>query len=214
MADTLCGKDNSLITTLLQTPGPIWLPILVLGLLMWISCRQRQFDLLHPGKIIIGFYFLMSLASLFYEKGLAPSFFRNVTWSSMVGYTALMCLTLIPAFLIKRPDAKSVIGHWIVRPFLLWSLPLVVFALVYLVPFAIDALQQGFKVTRFALNVEKAGLLPKGILTTISVATASYYPIYALLFFPAQVRRIGPFAMLATTVGICLPIIHAAVFGV
>jgi hypothetical protein len=87
------------------------------------------------------------------------------------------------------------------------------FAFAYLMPFAVDSLRRGAAATRFNLNVLKIAPLPGGILTTIAVASASYYSVFSLLLFAALVRRLGRIAVIVTVAGACLPLIHAAVFG-
>ena len=200
-------------SVLTRAPLPVWLPIVAMAVLFVVALRRHSRDWLHPGRVIIGFYLLMSLTSLAFDRDLAPTFSMNVSWWNMAGYTTLLCVTLLPALLIVKPDADHVIHHGLVRPMLLWSAPLVAFSLFFLAPFALHSLGQGFAATRYALNVLRIQPLPGGFLTTVSVAVASYYIIFALLFFAALVRKMGKLPAIVALIGLLLPIVHAAVFG-
>ncbi len=185
-----------------------------MGAMLWALARQRPGDLLHPGKLIVGLYFFMSLASLFFSADLAPSFSMNVTWARMFGYTALLCITLIPIFIIDRPDGRRVVGHKLVPSLFLWSSPLILFSFIYLMPFAISVIYiQGFAATRYNLNSLHKSVLPETFFTTMAVATSSYYIIFALLLFVALVRKMGMIRIIIAAVGVGLVFVHAAVFG-
>ena len=192
---------------------PLWLPIMASGILFWLVVKRNRGDWCHPGRIMIGFYFLLSVASLASDEIMTPTFKSHVTWDVMAGYTLLMCLTLMPALLIRRPDPASIAGHRFVPP-VAWVLgPLVVFASVYLVPWALTSSERGFAATRQALNFTGEHVLPESILTTLAVATAMYYEIFAILLFALLVRRSGPLPKVIAGAGVGLAVVHSAVFS-
>lgn len=194
-------------------PAPIFLPLLTTGALLWLAIRRAPGDHLNPGTILVGFYFLMSISSLFFVDSLAPSFVMNVSWATMAGYSLLLILSLLPALMIVRPNPRHVASHTIVQPILDWSAPLVAFSYLYLIPYALASLGQGFSATRLALTVSKELTLPESPLTTIAVAAACYYPVFSILFFSALIRRLGSVRELVGVAWVCLPIVHAAAFG-
>jgi hypothetical protein len=198
---------------LAQVPPPVWLPVVASAILLGLSIHRHPGDRWNPGRVVTFAYLLMSTSSLVFDARLAPTFEFTVQWSVIVPYTLLLCLTLAPALLINRPDPTTIANNRLVRPMLMFSVPLVAFSAIYLTGSALGSIGRGFSATRDALNVTGEAVLPGGLATTIAVATASYYPLFAILLFASLARRSGWLATGAAAAGVGLAVVHAASFG-
>jgi oligosaccharide repeat unit polymerase len=148
----------------------------------------------------ISFYIVPQFDQINYDLSLS-------TW---LLYSGSIVLTLIP---LKKINLRlfNRLDTGLIKKFLLLSFPFILFAVIYLLPYAIA----GISVNAYDLrtNLKNESLLPSGILTTIAVGICFFNIYYLFIFFIGILYRFPWYYQVISFLGSISYIVNSFAFA-
>jgi hypothetical protein len=193
---------------------PLLIPVLCCGGLFAIAAAIRR-DPAHPTFWLTLLYFGSCVCSLLVNKDLLRSQgleTLDTDWVALLGYAASIIAFLLPVFFLHNRDSE-LLAPTIVERIAILSAPFVIFAFVYLLPYAWQGATRGAADVRAELNNLGISLLPVSPLTTLAVIVAQFYALFAVMFVIATARGGTRLARSVCFLGSTLYLLNALCFA-
>jgi hypothetical protein len=163
----------------------------------------------------LSIYLLSAISSIFVGPELLPSFsFGEHSALSYLVYSLSVLFLLLPVMYFKGFKLGSIsleLNSRFVLFYLVCSL-LIIFSMIYQIPYALKAIQFGAIEVREGLNVDGEGVLPQSFLTTIAVVTSSFYVLFIFMFFFAVHKGMSWYFKITMFLGGLLYVVSSLAF--
>lgn len=195
-----------------RSAGAYTIPVIVIGAFFAATLLRFSKDFLHPAVLLSGVYALNSALAVFFDRKWLYGFAINDDPLVIFSYAALVVALLVPSLFIRRYAVDKIDNQYTFQVIIRWSWPLIIYAAIYLAPFAIASYQSGALSVRSQLS-EEASVLPSTFLTTLAVGTAFFYPLFIFLWFYTRISKMHKFYQAMMLIGAFLGVESSIVFA-
>ncbi|WP_168395627.1 O-antigen polymerase [Acinetobacter indicus] len=122
----------------------------------------------------------------------------------------ILCyIIILPSLFIEIPKNLNKINNKYTDAFIYFLFPLIVFSIIYLIPYTFDTFKNGAQMVRS----EGQDNLPKNILTTLGVGISIMYPLYMFLLYYAIANKKNNKIVFITILGLLCGVVGGMVFA-